>query len=162
MSMLFLQGCAKELLTTRIDTAEERLSRGRVSEENLREMKPVLPPALVARHKIAIVMESIIKGDFSYSMVKADLAEVRDGSLTPDYLSVEAGYILTLVEKMETLNKTSSRAKECAKEGDELKRELEQVRKESEDLRKEIETLTYKLKKLEEIHIESVKRRGKQ
>ncbi len=160
--MLILQGCAKEFLSTRIDSAENKLSHGKVSEENLKEMNPLLPPSLVARHKMALVMESIVKGDFSYSAVKADLTEIRNSSFTPDYLSVEAGYLLILIEKMEGLSKAAARAKECAKESDEMKRGLDQVRKENDDLKKEIEDLNFKLKKLEEIHIESVKRRGKQ
>lgn len=162
MGMLIFQGCAKELLTTRIDAAENKLSQGKASEENLKEMSPLLPPSLVARHKLAIIMESIIRGDFSYSAVKAELTEIRNSAITPDYLSVEAGYLLTLIEKMEGLNKNASKAKECVKDNDELKRSLEQTRKENEDLKKEVEDLNFKLKKLEEIHIDSVKRRGKQ
>ena len=167
--MMIFQGCAKELVTTKLDAAEHRLSQGKAPEESLRGMKPMLPPSLVARHRIALVMESMVKGDFSYATVKAVLTETRDSSFTPDYLRVEAGYLLTLVEKMEGLDKTASRAKECAKDNDELNRnldqarkELDQARKESEGLKKEVEDLSFKLKKLEEIHIESVKRRGTQ
>lgn len=160
--MLIFQGCAKELIITRIDAAEKKLALGKPSEENLTEMNPMLPPSLVARHKIAIIMESVLKGDFRYSEVRAELTRIRDSAFTPDYLSVEAGYLLTLIEKMDGLNKTASRAKECAKDNDELKRNLDQVRKENENIKKEIEDLNFKLKKLEEIHIESVKRRGKQ
>ncbi|OQC18243.1 MAG: hypothetical protein BWX71_02865 [Deltaproteobacteria bacterium ADurb.Bin072] len=82
---------------------------------------------------------------------------------------MEAGYLLTLVERMEGLDKTAPKAKEGAKDNDELKRnldqarkELDEARKESEGLKKEVEDLSFKLKKLEEIHIESVKRRGTQ
>lgn len=162
MGMLIFQGCAKELITTRINAAEKNLSHGKASEENLKEMNPLLPPSLVARHKMAIIMESVVKGDFSYSAVKSELTEIRNSTFTPDYLSVEAGYLLTLIEKMEGLNKTASRVKECTKDNDELKRNVDQSRKENEDLKKEVEDLNFKLKKLEEIHIESVKRRGKQ
>jgi len=174
--MLIFQGCAKELVTTKLDAAEHRLSLGKAPEESLKGIKPVLPPSLVARHRMALVMESMVKGDFSYATVKAVLTETRDSPFTPDYLRVEAGYLLTLVERMEGLDKTAPRAKEGAKDNDELKRnldqarkeldearkELDQVRKESEGLKKEVEDLSFKLKKLEEIHIESVKRRGTQ
>lgn len=156
------QGCTRELLSTRIDAVEKALSHGKAPEEDLRGMSPVLPPSLVARHRLALAMESVVKGEFTYGTLKAELTEIRDSSLVPDYLRVEAGYLLTLVEKKEVLNRTASRAKDCAKENDDLKRSLEQSRKESEELRKEIEDLNFKLKKLEEIHIESVKRRGKQ
>lgn len=162
LMMLFFQGCTKELLSTRISTAEDRLSHGKAVEEDLKAMNPVLPPSLVARHKLALVMESIQKNEYTFSTVKADLEEIRDNSLNPSYLRTEAGYLLTLVEKMETLHRSAAKAKELNKDNDELKRELEQARKENEEFRKEIESLSYKLKKLEEIHIDSVKRRGKQ
>lgn len=162
MGMLMSQGCARELLTTRIDAAEKQLSQGKAPEENLKEMNPLLPPSLVVRHKIALIVESILKGDFSYSAVKAELADIRNSSLTPGYLSVEAGYLLALIERMEVLSRTAGKAKECTKDNEELKRNLEQLRKENEDLKKGIEDLNFKLKKLEEIHIESVKRRGNQ
>jgi predicted RNase H-like nuclease (RuvC/YqgF family) len=169
MTMLLFQGCATEILGTKIDTAEKSLSLGKASGEDLKAMNPVLPPSLVARHKIALIMDSIIKGDYTYSVMKADLEEIRGKTFVPDYLKVEAGYLLTLIERMETLQKSAAKAKEYAKEIEELKRSLEQTKKENEglkkdleDIKKEIEVLSYKLKKLEEIHLESVKRRGKQ
>jgi cell division protein FtsB len=164
--MVLFQGCAKDLLSTRISAAEEKISRGKASEVNLKEMSPVLPPSLAARHKLALVMDSIARGDFTYAAVKADLLSIRDGALTPGHLSVEAGYLLTLVERLE---KSAARTRECSRDTDELKKDLDQSRrdaealkKENEELKKEVELQVFKLKKLEEIHIDSVKRRGKQ
>jgi predicted RNase H-like nuclease (RuvC/YqgF family) len=169
MMMLLFQGCATELLNTRIDAAEKSLSQGKASTEDLKSMNPLLPPSLVARHKIALIMDSIIKGEYAFSVMKADLDEIRGKAFVPDYLKVEAGYLLALIERMETFQKSAARAKEYAKESEELRRSLEQVKKENEglkkeleDIKKETELLSYKLKKLEEIHLESVKRRGKQ
>ena len=169
MTMLLFQGCATEILSTKIDTAENNLSQGKASGEDLKSMNPLLPPSLVARHKIALIMDSIIKGEYAFSVMKTDLEEIRGKTFVPDYLKVEAGYLLTLIERMETLQKTAARAKEYAREGEELKRALEQAKKENEglkkdleDIKKEIEVLSYKLIKLEQIHLESVKRRGKQ
>ena len=169
MTMLLFQGCATEILNTKIDTAEKSLSQGKASGEDLKSMNPVVPPSLVARHKIALIMDSIIKGEYAFSVMKSDLEEIRGKTFVPDYLKVEAGYLLTLIERMETLQKSAARAKEYARESEELKRSLEQAKKENEglkkdleDIKKEIEVLSYKLKKLEEIHLESVKRRGKQ
>jgi len=169
MGMVLFQGCAKDLLSTRINAAEEKLARGKASDVNLKEMNPVLPPSLAARHKLALIMDSLVRGDFTYAAVKAELLSIRDGALTPGHLSVEAGYLLTLVEKMEKLDKGASKARECAREGEELKKDLDQSRREAEtlkkendELKKEVELQVFKLKKLEEIHIDSVKRRGKQ
>jgi DNA repair ATPase RecN len=123
----------------------------------------------VARHKIASIMDSIVKGEYAFGTMKAELEEIQGTTFAPDYLKIEAGYLLTLLERMETLQKSAAKAKEYAKEIEEQKRnvevakkELEALKKENEDIKKEIELLSYKLKKLEEIHIESVKRRGKQ
>ncbi len=149
--MMLFQGCAKDLLSTRIGAAEEKLARGKASEVNLKEMNPVLPPSLAARHRLALVMDAIVRGDFTYAAVKADLVSIRDGALTPGHLGVEAGYLLTLVEKMEK-----------KKELDQSRREAEALKKENDELKKEVELQVFKLKKLEEIHIDSVKRRGKQ
>jgi len=169
MIMLLFQGCATEILNTKLDTAEKNLSQGKASGEDLKSMNPLLPPTLNARHRIALIMESIIKGDYSYSAMKAELEDIRSKTFVHNYLKVEAGYLLILIERMETLQKSAARAKEYAREGEELKKSLEQAKKENEglkkdleDIKKEIEVLSYKLKKLEEIHLESVKRRGKQ
>jgi hypothetical protein len=169
MIMLLFQGCQAEMLNTKIDAAEKTLSQGKPSSEDLKSMNPLLPPSLVARHKIALIMDSINKGDYAFSVMKADLEEIRGKAFVPDYLKVEAGYLMTLIERMETIQKSAARAKEYAKESEELRRGLEQARKENEglkkdieDIKKETELLSYKLKKLEQIHLESVKRRGKQ
>jgi predicted RNase H-like nuclease (RuvC/YqgF family) len=159
-----------QLLNTKIDAAEKNLSHGKASGEDLKAMNPVLPLSLVARHKIALIMDSVVKGEYAYGIMKADLEEIRDAALMPDGLKVEAGYMLVLVEKMEALQKTAAaKVKECARESEEQRRNLEQskkeievLKKENDDSKKEIEGLSYKLKKLEQIHLESVKRRGKQ
>jgi len=167
--MLLFQGCATEILNTKIDTAENNLSQGKAAGEDLKSLNPVLPASLVARHKIALIMDSIIRGEYAFGVMKTDLEEIRGMAFVPDYLKVEAGYLLTLIERMEALQKSSARAKEHAREADELRKSLEQakkeieaLRKENEDTKKEAEMMSYKLKKLEQIHIESVKRRGKQ
>jgi predicted RNase H-like nuclease (RuvC/YqgF family) len=169
MTMLLFQGCATDILGKKIDSAEKNLSHGKASEENLKALEPVFPPSLVARHKIALIMDSIVKGEYAFGIMKTDLEEIRGQTLLPGYLKVEAGYLLELLERMETFQKSAAKAKEYAKESEELKRSLEQakkeietLKKENEDIKKEIELLSYKLNKLEQIHIESVKRRGKQ
>jgi hypothetical protein len=174
VTMIILEGCATELFSLKLISAEEKLSHGRAIDEDLKKEKPpVLPKSAVTRYRLALIMDSLIRGDSSLPALESELKEIRDDVIVPSYLKVEAGYLLTLVDKMEDIQKSASvqavKNKECTKEGEELKKALEQARKENEDVKKEkellskeIELLSYKLKKLEEIHIESVKRRGKQ
>lgn len=169
MTMLLFQGCATEILNTKIDAAEKSLSQGTPAGNDLKAMNPEFPPSLAARHKIALIMDSIIRGEHAFGVMKTDLEEIRAKAFIPAYLKVEAGYLLTLIERMETLQKSAARTKEYAREGEELKKSLDQVKKENEtlkkeneDIKKEVEMMSYKLKKLEQIHLESVKRRGKQ
>jgi len=169
MVTLLFQGCSAGILNTKIDVAEKSLSQGKAASEDLKSLDPLLSPSLVARHKIALVMDSIIRGENSFSVMKTDLEEIRGNSFLPDYLRVEAGYILTLIERMETFQKSTAKTREYARESEELrkslsesKKEIEALKKENEDIKKEVDVLSYKLKKLEQIHLESVKRRGKQ
>lgn len=166
-TILILQGCATELFSMKLTAAEEKLSHGKASEENLKKEKaPILPPSVATRYRLAVIMDGLIRGENSLGTVQAELKRIRDDALTTHDLKVEAGYLLTLVEKMETLQKTANaqtaKNKECAKEGDELKKAYDQLKKENEDIKKEAELLSYKLKKLEQIHIETEKRRGTQ
>jgi hypothetical protein len=148
-------------------SAEDKLSHGGAIDETLKkETPPVLPPSVAARYKLALIMDTIIRGEASLPAAEAELKEIRDSVIIPGYLKVEAGYLLALIEKMEGIQKSvnvqAAKNKECTKEGEDLKKVVEQTKKENEDIRKEIELLSYKLKKLEQIHIESVKRRGTQ
>ena len=174
MGTLILQGCATELLSNKLDAAEKKLSHGRPADQDLKkETAPLLPPSVAARYRLAIIMDSFIKGESTPSTIGEQLKKLRDNTFTPQDQKTEAGYLMILVEKMEnlqrSLNAQAARNRECTKDGEELKRALEQIKKENEDRKKEIEDLkkesdllTYKLKKLEEIHIQTEKRRGSQ
>jgi len=163
--MLILQGCAGEFFYGRLDSAENKLIQGKPADEDLKKDSiPLLTPSVTARYKIALAMDSFVKGEVSPGAVAQDLKKIREDSFTPSSQKIEAGYMLLLLERIESLQKSlnaqSLKGKEYAKEGDELKKAYDQLKKENDDVRKEIELLTFKLKKLEQIHIETEKRRG--
>ncbi|MRS05040.1 hypothetical protein EG832_17770 [bacterium] len=163
--MLFLQGCASEFFSTRLESAENKLTQGKPANEDLKKDSiPLLPPSVAARYKIALAMDSYVKGEASPGAIAQEFKKIKDDSFTPSNQKIEAGYLLLLMERIETLQKSlniqSSKGREYAKEGDELKKAYDQLKKENDDARKELELLTFKLKKLEEIHIQTEKRRG--
>jgi methyl-accepting chemotaxis protein len=165
--LVIQQGCASELLSNKLTSAEKKLSHGRPAVEDLKkEPAPVLPSSAAARYKLALIMDSFIKGESSLATTQEELKKMRDDTFTPYNQMIEAGYLSVMVEKMESLQKSinalSAKSKECAKESEELRKTADQMKKENDDMKKEIELLSYKLKKLEEIHIETEKRRGKQ
>jgi hypothetical protein len=163
--MLILQGCATELLSNKLNTAENKLSHGKPADEDLKKgSAPVLPPSVAARYKLALIMDSFIKGESTPGAIGEELKKIREDSFTPYDQKIEAGYLIILIEKMEILQKSlnahAAKNRECSKESEELKKAYEQIRKDSDDLKKENDLLAYKLKKLEEIHIQTEKRRG--
>jgi hypothetical protein len=166
VTTLILQGCASELFSSRLDSAENKIAQGRPANGDLKKGSiPLLPPSVTARYKIALAMDSFVRGEAPPGTIAQELKKIREDSFTPSNQRIEAGYLLLLIERIETLQKSLNaqtlKGKEYAKEGDELKKAYEQLKKENEDTRKEVELLTFKLKKLEEIHIETEKRRGK-
>ncbi|HOM27954.1 MAG TPA: hypothetical protein PLS81_00665 [Deltaproteobacteria bacterium] len=158
--LAFLEGCSALQSYMSIGEAEASLSQGKAPKQDLRELEKQATADVLARIRIAMIVESAVKGEVNYASAKAELKDIRDKAELPSYLRVEAGYLLVLVERMETLAKASSRARDLARENEELKKALDSSRKELEDLGKENEELRFKLKKLEEIHMESLRRRG--
>jgi hypothetical protein len=165
MTMLILQGCASDFFFSRLDSAENKITQGKPANDDLKKDSiPLLPPSVVARYKLALTMDSFVKSEASPGSIAQELKKIKEDPFTPSNQKIEAGYLLLLIERIETLQKSlnaqSSKGREYAKEGDELKKAYDQLKKENDDIRKEVELLTFKLKKLEEIHIETEKRRG--
>ncbi|HPC47349.1 MAG TPA: hypothetical protein PLW83_04840 [Deltaproteobacteria bacterium] len=160
MTMMFVEGCSMYAASMKMGAVEQELSRGKVSREKVREIETGPSVTLGARKRLAVIVESVLKGDVSYGPVKADLEDIRDNPSVPPDLSVRAGYMLVLLERMEALSRQASRSGQIQKELEDLKRTLDQERKEKEELGKQLEEARFKLKKLEEIHMESLKRRG--
>lgn len=170
---LLLSGCEAGLFLGKMNAAEDRLSYGRTIGDDLDDLPAIVPPSVAARHKMALAIDSIMQGDYNYKDISEGLTDIRQDPYLPRYLKVEAGYILVLVEKMERSRRgrdiMSEKYKQCAKDSELLLGELKQIKdeqklseQESTQLKSELEQLRYKLKKIEEIHIEVEKRRGMQ
>jgi len=132
--------------------AEDALSHGKPIGVDLSDVPLIVPPSVAARHKIALAIDSVIEGDYTYKELAVSLKDIRNDPYVPRYLKVEAGYLLLVVEKME----------HARHERDRLAKKNEACEREREQMKGELEEMRYKLEKIEEIHIDIEKRRGKQ
>jgi hypothetical protein len=142
------------------------MSYGKSIGNDLDEIPPMMPPSVVARHKIASALDSIIKGDYNYKDITNILIDIRQDPYIPRYLKVEAGYILVLVEKIErerrVRDETSKKYNASTKDLAETAGKYDRCLQENERMKNELKELKYKLEKIEEIHIDIEKRRGMQ
>lgn len=136
----------------KMEAAEDELSHGKPISIGLDNIPFMVPPSVTARHKIALAIDSIIEGDYNYKKLSGSLKDIRNDPYVPRYLKVEAGYILVIAEKME----------HARQDLDRLSKKNEACEREREQMKSELEELKYKLEKIEEIHIDIEKRRGKQ
>lgn len=159
---ILLGGCRADSFTSTLKHAEDDLSLGNRAGENLAEAPPLTPPAIAARHTIALVVDSILSGDYNAAQVCDTLTLVRKDPFIPRYLKVEAGYLLVLLGRLEEhrkLNEEYSLEKESRER--QIRKNLEEKYvAENERLRRELDELKYKLQKIEEIHISTEKKRG--
>ena len=132
--------------------AEDRLSYGKPIGDGLKDIPAIVPPSVTARHKIALAIDSIIEGHYNYKDIKKTLIDIRQDPYIPRYLKVEAGYILIMVEKIESEHKIQ----------DKMSKKYEQCSRAREQMKGELKELKYKLEKIEEIHIDVERRRGMQ
>ncbi|MGC9323847.1 MAG: hypothetical protein ACP5G0_03765 [Desulfomonilia bacterium] len=165
--IIILPGCAPtKLFIGKLDAAEEELAQGRHVGETLSLKPALLPPSYDARHKIALVMESVLKDEVPSPQIVEDLKGIRNDPYLPSYLKVEAGYILVLLEKMGQLKSEraslSEKLQTCSADTEKIKRAYEELKKLNEEMKKDVELLNFKLKKLEEIYLDTQKRRGTQ
>ncbi len=149
---LFLAGCSSNLFMGKMEAAEDSLSHGKPIRVDLSDIPLMVPPSVAARHKIALAIDSVIEGDYNYKELAGSLKEIRNDPYVPRYLKVEAGYILLVAEKME----------HARRERDRILKKNEACEREREQMKAELEEMKYKLEKIEEIHIDIEKRRGKQ
>lgn len=136
---------------------------GKPMGEQLKKVKPDLaPPSVESRYKIALAVDSALSEKYDENEVvemRKSLAKIRKDPLVPHYLKIEAGYVLELLEKIEGVKQqgraASQQKEKVAEENDRMKKELE-------EMKKELQELKYKLEKIEEIHINTEKKRGVQ
>lgn len=109
-----------------------------------------------------MVVDSLLSDKYEVRETRKTLSLLRKDPFIPRYLKVEAGYLLVLLDKLEAqkrLNEKHSAEKERIQR--EFKKELEdKYTAENDRLRKELDEMKYKLQKIEEIHINTEKKRG--
>lgn len=162
-----LTGCGG-LWTGQLSQAEDSVATGKPFKGDTGVNDTIAPPDVVARKKIALAMNTLIKSDSSYTEVKQILKSLQKDPYLEHELTVEAGYLLTLVEKLETRQKElehqHQRLEKCQKDKEDMSRDKEQLNKDKDEviagLIKERDDLAFKLKKLEEIYNLTEKRRG--
>lgn len=160
--MVLLGGCAADLTTRELREAEDNLSYGKPMGEKMKSTPALISPTIAAKYTIALAMDFIISDkndDNEIQQIRKNLSSIRRNPLLPQYLKAEAGYIMVMLDKIEDLkrqNRASSQQREkCADESGRLKEE-------NERLKKDLEALQFKLQKIEEIHINTEKKRGVQ
>ncbi len=124
---------------------------------------PVLiPPPVAARHTIAMAIDSLLSDKYDANEIRKTLTLMRKDPFIPRYLKIEAGYLLILLEKLEEQKKIANKnAAEKERVQREIKKELEErYTAENDRLKQELDELRYKLQKIEEIHINTEKKRG--
>ncbi|HPD22113.1 MAG: hypothetical protein QM299_00045 [Pseudomonadota bacterium] len=124
---------------------------------------PVLiPPPVAARHTIAMAIDSLLSDKYDANEIRKTLTLMRKDPFIPRYLKIEAGYLLILLEKLEEQKKIANKnAAEKERVQREIKKEFEErYTAENDRLKQELDELRYKLQKIEEIHINTEKKRG--
>ncbi len=157
-----LEGCAAEIYNFKLENIENNISAGRPAGEQLKAPAALMPPSLAARQTIAMAMVSILNDKYdegSGQDIRKGLVQIRKNPLVPRYLHVEAGYVLELFDKIESLKhqnrSTVQQREKCLQDSDRMKQENDRIKKETDELK-------YKLQKIEEIHINTEKKRGMQ
>jgi len=162
-----LLGCAPtKLFLGKLDAAEDEIARGKPYGYDLAHKPALLPPSYDARHRLALIVESVLLGAYSYPEVRKDLEGIREDPHLPKYLRVEAGYLLVLFDELQRTRREvqhlSEEMKKCSDHSEKAQKTIEELKKHIEEKHKELEVLTFKLNKLEEIHLDTEKRRGTQ
>ncbi|MEN6475178.1 MAG: hypothetical protein ABFD81_14275 [Syntrophaceae bacterium] len=155
-----LAGCGA-LLTGKLQEAETSVSSGKPYKGNLGGYNTLASPDILARKKLALAMNTVVKGDIAFPEVKQTLKSIQKDPYTSAEIKVEAGYLFTLIEKLEArqrdLDHTRQRLEKTLKDKDDMAGEKDAI---IASLTKERDDLAFKIKKLEEISTLTEKRRG--
>ncbi len=127
------------------------------------KMTPFLaPPSVKARHTIAMAVDSSLSDKYDENEAaeaRKNLAQIRKDKLLPQSIKVEAGYVLELLEKIEGFKR---QMKIASQQKEKLAAENDKLTAENDKMKSVLEELKYKLEKIEEIHIKTEMKRGKQ
>jgi hypothetical protein len=157
-----LGGCQADSFNSKLKHAEDELSFGNRAGEQLTDTPVLIPPPVAARHTMAMIVDSLLSDQYDPKETRKTLSLLRKDPFIPRYLNIEAGYLLVLLDKLEAQKRISERhAAEKERIQRELRKELEdKYTAENDRLKKELDELKYKLQKIEEIHINTEKKRG--
>lgn len=167
---IILAGCAP-LLPPEIITAEDSIAAGQALKSTASLDIPIDHPDIAARKKIILIMNSIITEEYSTAQTKAELNSIRNDPDVSRDLKIEAGYIISMVDIIDSRNKDienlQNKNTKCLNEKSELVKALKEadwLLKQKEELIMilvgEKQELKFKLQKLEEIYTKSERRRG--
>ncbi len=135
---------------------------GKPMGEQMKVTAFLAPPFVKARHTIAMAVDCTLSDKYSEeeaAAIRKSLAQIRKDALLPHSIKVEAGYVLELVEKIEGFKRQMRIA---SQQKEKLTAENDKLTAENDKMKRELEELKYKLEKIEEIHINTEKKRGKQ
>jgi hypothetical protein len=160
--VFLLGGCKADSFSSKLKSAEDDLSMGNRITQDLSAAPVLTPPPVAARHSIAMAVDSLLDDRYDANEIRKTLTLLRKDPFIPRYLKVEAGYLLILLDKLEAQKGIAEKhASEKERVQRELKKELEEkYTAENDRLKQELGELRYKLQKIEEIHINTEKKRG--
>lgn len=160
--VFLLGGCKADSFNNKLKSAEDELSMGNRITQDLSTTPVLIPPPVAARHTIAMAVDSLLSDKYDANEIRKTLTLMRKDPFIPRYLKVEAGYLLILLDKLEEQKKIANKhAAEKERVQREMKKELEErYTAENDRLKQELDELRYKLQKIEEIHINTEKKRG--
>jgi len=140
------------MFTSPLDMAEQNVSTGKPYDGDFVAQESYTSSEMIARRKLVMVMKSLTGKEYAYGDLRAVLSSIASDPYTPQYLRVESGYLIILLDKLENhkqqLSQVNGKYQACVEE--------------NKMVLKELEELNYKLKKLEEIYIDTEKKRVQQ
>lgn len=149
---MMFQGCAGRLAVRDLKDMEDTIAAGKAREKDIKLDAVFVSPDLSARKQLVCIMDSMIKGEYTSEKVINKLEAIRETRLVSSRLKTEAGYILVFVRMLDKNKKEMTeigQGKEaCVLERDQLKKQVDECR--------------YKLEKLQQIYIDTEKRRNMQ
>ena len=147
-----LEGCAAQLVRDPLQAAEDQVASGKALPGDPSQTTAFPSPEMRIRRELVLIMDALQQGTCTYAQAYEGLDRIRKDTAVPYPLRVEAGYLRALVGMLD----------ESARQMQTLHEQCEQCLREKDQAAEEIDLLRYKLKKLEEIYINTEKRRGMQ
>jgi len=160
---IILTGCAP-MVPPEILDAEDRIASGRTLDSTKSLDLKLSAPDMIARRKILLIVDSIINEEYSTAETKSALKGIQDDPEVSRDIKIDAGYLLSMVDKIDSRNKDIERLQNknsrLVGERNDAERALKDKDARIDELVTANEELQFKLKKLEETYQKAEKRRG--